>query len=85
MEYILQSELEEIQKLSKLNQSLILEYGTKSLEIVNVETHLSELKNQLEQIHLTYKSALDSSNTLVELLRSKYGDCKIDLETGQIS
>ena len=85
MDYILQSELEEIQKLSKLNQSLALEYGVKSLEIVSVEDHLKELKNQLEQIHLTYKSALTSSNELAEVLRNKYGDCKIDLETGQIS
>lgn len=85
MAQILQSELEEIQKISRIIQTYALEYGTKGLEILGVEEHLAELKNQHEQTYLAYKSSLDASNRLVETLRSKYGDCKIDLETGQIS
>ena len=79
-----QEEITELRSLSDRYSNVVRELGETDLQIYELEEKLKELNRQKELIFSDYVILKDKNEELTSTLISKYGEGKINLETGKI-
>lgn len=85
MSYITEAELKELKEITNLVNSFELEYGSKTIQIQLHNDEIKLLESEAKTIFEQYKSAKELNDKLIQKLIETYGNCQINLDTGQIS
>jgi hypothetical protein len=77
-------EMIELKELSNLYSKIVNELGEKSLEILELDWKKEELENEKKLLHSDYSLLKAKNEELTSRLIDKYGEGKINLDTGKI-
>lgn len=77
-------EMVELKELSDRYSNIVRELGEKDLEIFELEEKLKEFQRDKELLLSDYTLLKDKNEELTSKLIDKYGEGKINLETGKI-
>lgn len=77
-------EMIELKELSNLYSKIVNELGEKSLEILELDWKKEELENEKKLLHSDYNLLKAKNEELTSRLIDKYGEGKINLDTGKI-
>lgn len=77
-------EMVELKQLSDRYSNIVRELGEKDLEIFELEEKLKEFQRDKELLLSDYTLLKDKNEELTSKLIDKYGEGKINLETGKI-
>ena len=81
---LLPEEVTELRELSDRYSNIVRDLGEKDLEIFELEEKISEYKRDKELLLSDYVILKDKNAELTTKLIDKYGEGKINLETGKI-
>jgi predicted nuclease with RNAse H fold len=81
---LLPEEVTELRELSNRYSNIVRDLGEKDLEIYELEEKLEEFKRDKELLFSDYVILKDKNEELTRTLIDKYGEGKINLETGKI-
>lgn len=81
---LLPEEVTELRELSDRYSNIVRDLGEKDLEIFELEEKISEYKRDKELLLSDYVILKDKNTELTTKLIDKYGEGKINLETGKI-
>jgi predicted nuclease with TOPRIM domain len=81
---LLPEEVTELKELSDRYSSIVRDLGEKDLEIFELEEKLKELESEKKLALSDYISLKARNEELTTKLIDKYGEGKINLETGKI-
>lgn len=81
---LLPEEVTELSELSNRYSNIVRELGEKDLEIFELEEKINEYKRDKELLLSDYTLLKDKNTELTTKLIDKYGEGKINLETGKI-
>jgi len=81
---LLPEEVTELKELSDRYSSIVRDLGEKDLEIFELEDKLKELESEKKLALSDYISLKARNEELTTKLIDKYGEGKINLETGKI-
>lgn len=77
-------EVNELRELSDRYSNIVRELGEKDLEIFELKEKLEEFKRDKELLFSDYTNLKSRNEELTTKLIDKYGEGKINLETGKI-
>lgn len=77
-------EMVELKELSDRYSNIVRELGEKDLEIFELEEKVKEFQRDKELLLSDYTLLKDKNEELTSKLIDKYGEGKINLETGKI-
>lgn len=77
-------EMVELKELSDRYSNIVRELGEKDLEIFELEEKVKEFQRDRELLLSDYTLLKDKNEELTSKLIDKYGEGKINLETGKI-
>lgn len=78
MKKIKQEELQQLQQLQQYEKTLVQQLGLLQIQKI-------ELKQKQKQTYKTLVAIQQQSQTLAHTLENTYGQCTIDLDTGEIA
>ena len=81
---LLPEEVTELKQLSERYSNIVRELGEKDLEIYELEEKLEEFKRDKTLLFSDYVILKTQNEELTNKLIDKYGEGKINLETGKI-
>lgn len=81
---LLPEEVTELKQLSERYSNIVRELGEKDLEIYELEEKLDEFKRDKTLLFSDYVILKTQNEELTNKLIDKYGEGKINLETGKI-
>ena len=77
-QYISEQELQQLHSLQDKQNKIIRELGLLEIEKLKLKQKRQDLQYQLEDFQ-------EESQILMNFVSKKYGDCSIDLDTGEIA
>ena len=77
-QYIREEELQQLHSLQDRQNKIIRELGLLEIEKLKLKQKRQDLEYQLEDFQ-------EESEILMNFISQKYGDCSIDLDTGEVS
>ncbi len=77
-QYISEQELQQLHSLQDRQNKIIRELGLLEIEKLKLKQKRQDLQYQLEDFQ-------EESEILMNFISQKYGDCSIDLDTGEIT
>jgi hypothetical protein len=77
-QYIREEELQQLHSLQDRQNKIIRELGLLEIEKLKLKQKRQDLEYRLEDFQ-------EESEILMNFISQKYGDCSIDLDTGQVS
>jgi uncharacterized coiled-coil DUF342 family protein len=81
---LLPEEVTELRELSNRYSNIVKDLGEKDLEIFELKEKLEEFKRDKELLFSDYTNLKAKNEELTSKLIDKYGEGKINLETGKI-
>jgi hypothetical protein len=77
-QYISEQELQQLHSLQDRQNKIVRELGLLKIEKLKLKQKRQDLQYQLEDFQ-------EESQILMNFISQKYGDCSIDLDTGEIT
>jgi hypothetical protein len=77
-QYIREEELQQLHSLQDRQNKIIRELGLLEIEKLKLKQKREDLEYQLEDFQ-------EESEILMNFISQKYGDCSIDLDTGEVT
>ena len=77
-QYISEQELQQLHSLQDRQNKIIRELGLLEIEKLKLKQKREDLEYQLEDFQ-------EESEILMNFISQKYGDCSIDLDTGEVT
>lgn len=77
-QYIREEELQQLHSLQDRQNKIIRELGLLEIEKLKIKQKREDLEYQLEDFQ-------EESEILMNFISQKYGDCSIDLDTGEVT
>ncbi len=77
-QYIREEELQQLHSLQDRQNKIIRELGLLEIEKLKLKQKRQDLEYRLEDFQ-------EESEILMNFISQKYGDCSIDLDTGEVS
>jgi hypothetical protein len=77
-QYISEEELQQLHSIQDRQNKIVQELGLLEIEKIKLKQKREDLEYQLEDFQ-------EESQILMNFISQKYGDCSIDLDTGQIT
>jgi predicted nuclease with TOPRIM domain len=81
---LLTDELDKLKNLSQRYNTIVKELGEKDLEIFELEDKLKKIKEEKAYLLEDYVKLRDFNKNLTSELIERYGEGRINLETGKI-
>ena len=75
-------EIAELHELRNTYGEITARIGRLNLDKYAIEDSLTDIESNIEQSKTMYKEAIKKEQTVVQTLNEKYGQGRIDLETG---
>ena len=77
-----EKELKEIKELNEDKSKLTFEFGNLRMELILVRAKLLELEKLDSDMEARFKGSETKANKVMDKLRKKYGDGRIDINKG---
>jgi uncharacterized protein YpmB len=77
-QYVNEEELQQLHSIQERQNKIVEELGLLEIQKIKLRQRREELEYELEDFQ-------EESQTLIDFISKKYGDCSIDLNTGEIT
>jgi hypothetical protein len=85
MAKLTQEELDEVKKLQQFYNQLVFEIGKNEAQLITLQKQINFLLGEKDKYVKDLKTLEDKESQLAKDLQAKYGQGKIDIETGEIA